>query len=74
MQYEVYFILKRLSIVILTKTTNQISEAINKDIIYKTENVKEKMKKRSHLKHTRHSYVIFLSVMKAFKLSLMVVY
>ena len=47
MQYEVYFILKRLSIVILTKTTNQISEAINKDIIYKTENVKEKMKEIS---------------------------
>jgi hypothetical protein len=29
---------------------------------------------RSHLKHKRHSYVIFLFVIKAFKLSLMVVY
>jgi hypothetical protein len=49
-----------------------MSEAM--DIIYKTENVKEKMKMISHLKHTWHSYVIFLFVIKAFKLSLMVVY
>jgi len=65
--------LKRLRILILTKTTNQISEAIN-DIIYKTENIKEKMKMRSRLKHTWHSYAIFLSVIKAFKLRLIVVY
>ena len=32
------------------------------------------MKVRSHVKHTWHSCVIFLLVMKVFKLSLMVVY
>jgi len=76
LQYAICFILKRLStsIVILTITTNQILEVINKDIICKTENVKEKMKRRSHLKHAWHSYVIFLLVIKAFKLRLLVVY
>lgn len=32
------------------------------------------MEMRPRLKHTWHSYVIFLFVIKAFKLSLMIVY
>jgi hypothetical protein len=72
--YKIYFILKRIKTVILTKTTSQISEVINKDIVYKTENIKEKMKVISHVKHKWHSFVIFLLVTKAFKLSLKVVY